>query len=52
MYIKINGKFRSLNRILAAIAIAAAVVAQAYILPQAVHAEDNFNQAVVDAYRK
>lgn len=52
MYIKVNGKFRSRNRVIAAAAIATAVIAQAYILPQAVHAEDNFNQAVVDAYRK
>ena len=52
MYIKINGKMRSLNRVLAAIAVAAFVAAQAYILPNAVHAEENFQQAAVDAYRK
>jgi len=52
MYIKVNGKMRSLNRILAAIAVAAFVAAQAYILPNAVHTEEGFQQAAVDAYRK
>ena len=52
MYVKINGKMRSLNRIIAAIAVVEAIIAQAYILPEAVHAEDHFQQSVVDSYRK
>lgn len=52
MYIRINGKFRSLNRILAAIAVAAIVAGQAYILPRAIHGSFDFQDKVVEAYRK
>jgi len=52
MYVKINGKFRSLNRIIAAVAVVGAIITQIYILPEAVHAEDHFQQQVVDSYRK
>lgn len=52
MYIRINGKLRSLNRILAAIAVAAIVAGQAYILPQAIHGTFAFQDKVVEAYRK
>lgn len=52
MYIRINGKLRSLNRILAAIAVAAIVAGQAYILPKAIHGTFAFQDQVVEAYRK
>lgn len=52
MYVKINGKFRSLNRIIAAVAVVGTIIAQMYILPEAVHAEDHFRQCAVDSYRK
>jgi hypothetical protein len=52
MYIRINGKFRSLNRIIAAIAVAAVIAGQAYILPQAIHGTFAFQDQVVEAYRK
>lgn len=52
MYIRINGKFRSLNRVLAAIAVAAIIAGQAYILPQAIHGDLAFQEQVVETYRK
>ena len=52
MYIKVNGKFRSLNRVLAAIAVAAIIAGQAYILPRAIHGTFTFQDKVVEAYRK
>jgi len=52
MYIKINGRMRSLNRVLAAIAVAAIIAGQAYILPQAIHGTFAFQDQVVEAYRK
>lgn len=52
MYIKVNGRFRSLNRIIAAVAVIGAIITQIYVLPEAIHAEDHFQQCVVDSYRK
>lgn len=52
MYIRINGKMRSLNRVLAAIAVAAIIAGQAYILPRAIHGDLVFQDKVVEAYRK
>lgn len=52
MYIRINGKLRSLNRVIAAIAVAAFVAGQAYILPRAIHGSLAFQDKVVEAYRK
>jgi hypothetical protein len=52
MYIKVNGKFRSLNRVITAIAVAAVIAGQAYILPQAIHGTFAFQDQVVEAYRK